>query len=711
MKLKQKFFYICLSLLISFCCTEKSFSQIYNPVKWEFSVKKISDTQSALVTKATIGKGWHLYSQFMQGKDGPIPTTFSYSPSANYVLAGKTEESKAISKYEPLYEMNLNYFEDNATFTQKISVKSEKDFTLTGKLNFMVCNDSMCLPPKDVDFSFNISASKTKTAIIPTEKINQTTTVDSNALKSSQLTLPAKTDSNKQTVVVSAPTITNSIEDASTAQSTGLSGWMIFFLGFLGGLAALVTPCVFPMIPLTVSFFTKQSSDPKKGLRKAIFYGLSIIFIYVLLGVIITLAFGSSGLNAISTNEWMNLFFFIIFVIFGISFLGAFEITLPSSWANKADQASEKGGIIGIFFMAFTLSLVSFSCTGPIIGSLLANAATGGHYINLIIGMFGFSLALALPFTLFAAFPGWMNSLPKSGGWLNNVKVVLGLLEIAFSLKFLSAVDLAGLHCDWLHIHLNGPLGIMGREIFISLWIVIFIILGFYLLGKIKFSHDSDVKYVSIPKLFLAIFSFAFAVYLVPGLWGAPLKLISGFVPPYSEGWQQNVSSNVTNSNVVNSIPPNNDGIECPNNISCFHDYDKALAYAKQMNKPLLIDFTGINCVNCRKMEKNVWSDPEVLKRLNQDFVVAMLYVDEKNELPQNAQYISKTTGQNIETIGDKWSDLETSKYNTNAEPWDVLVDANGNTLNTPRGYNPDIQIYIQFLDQGKAEFLKRSKK
>ena len=703
--------------MISVLSTEKSFSQIYNPVKWEFSVKKISDTQADLIIKANIGKGWHLYSQFMSGKDGPIPTTFTYNPSDDYMLDGKTKESKVISKYEPVYGMNLNYFENSATFTQKIKIKTDKNFSVKGKLNFMVCNDSMCLPPKDADFSFDISAPKTKTSDANPKQPAINNSSDTAKIKSATTVVTASSDTikknnsvNSDSVSTTTNTNNSSFTNASTAQATGLSGWLIFILGFFGGLAALITPCVFPMIPLTVSFFTKQSKDKKQGLRKAIFYGLSIILIYVSLGALITLIFGGNALNALATNEWMNLFFFFLFVIFGISFLGAFEITLPNSWANKADQASEKGGIIGIFFMAFTLSLVSFSCTGPIIGSLLAKAAIGGHYINLIIGMFGFSLALALPFTLFAAFPGWMNSLPKSGGWLNNVKVVLGLLEIAFAIKFLSAADLAGLHCDWLHIHINGPLGIMSKEIFISLWVVLFAILGFYLLGKIKFSHDSDVKYVSIPKLFLAIFSFAFAVYLVPGLWGAPLKLISGFVPPYSEGWNQNSSTTTVSTN-NSGIPPNNDGIDCPDNISCFHDYDKALAYAKQMNKPLLIDFTGINCVNCRKMEKNVWSDPQVLKRLNEDFVVAMLYVDEKNELPESAQYTSKTTGQKIETIGDKWSDLEASKYNTNAEPWDVLVDGNGNSLNTPRGYNPDIQLYIQFLDQGKTEFSKRSGK
>lgn len=652
--------------------------------------------------KASIEKGWHLYSQYIL-PDGPIPTSFKFTPGKDYKLAGKVKEGVPIKKLEPAFDnMELKFFENSAVFKQIIKTTSDKNFTVKGELEFMVCNETKCLPPEVIDFEFKIENSGKLTL----EKEPSQISKDSLRQRLADDNLvTAETKDSAKTLIQNNIATTAVVQN--TISSEKKSNWLVFILGFIGGLAALLTPCVFPMIPLTVSFFTKQAGSKKKGFRNASIYGLSIIAIYVALGLIISVSFGPDALNALSSNEWMNLAFFLIFVVFGISFLGAFEITLPSSWVNKADHASEKGGLVGIFFMAFTLSLVSFSCTGPIIGSLLVEAARGG-YTGPILGMLGFSLALALPFTLFAAFPGWMHALPKSGGWLNNVKVVLGLLEIAFALKFLSIVDLAGLHIEWLHFNINGPMGILKREVFIALWIVIFSMLGLYLLGKIRFSHDSETKYVSIPKLLLSIITFAFVVYLIPGMWGAPLKLISGFPPPsfHSEGWNNSPASVIAKEEHASE---GDRKIACPHNLDCFHDYDLALAYARKVGKPLMVDFTGWACVNCRKMEENVWIDPGVLQRLNIDFVLVSLYVDDKTELPENQKYVSPTTNKNVKTIGNKWSDLQTKRFDTNSQPYYVLLDNEEKELTEPRGYDSDVEKYIQFLDEGKAEFGKRN--
>lgn len=627
-------------------------AQVYNPVAWTFSQQKVSDSEYTLTFHAAIQKGWHMYSQHIADSI-TVPTAFTFSVDPGYSLSGKTDEGKPISKYEKVFNTYLKYFENSATFTQNINVHNAKALTLTGNVYYITCNDSMCLPPKQVNFSFNIPATHT------------------------------------------------------TSSHAGLLWFWI--LGFGGGLIALFTPCVFPMIPLTVSFFMKRSGSRAKGLRDAITYGLSIIFIYVLSAYVITLILGPSGMNIIASNGWVNLIFFIIFLIFGFSFLGAFELTLPSSWANKADQASDKGGLMGIFFMALTLCVVSFSCTAPIMGQALATSALSGNYWSLTICAFGFSTALALPFALFAIFPTWLKSLPSSGGWLNSVKVVFGLLEIAFSLKFLSTADLVGLHIRFLHFNLNGPMGIMRREIFIALWIVVFAIIGLYLIGKIKFHHDSDVKYVSVTRLMLAIASFAFMVYLIPGMFGSPLKLIGGFPPPdsYSEGWHiggRGTTLNGGNTATANTLKGASSAVKeigCPLNLNCFHDYNAALAYAKQQNKPLIIDFTGFSCVNCRKMEQNVWSDPKVLSILNNDYILVSLYVDDKTELPDSLQYTSKATGEKIETYGDKWSDMETERFNSNTQPLYVLMSNNDTPLAQPKGYTPDVDQYIKFLSQG----------
>lgn len=647
-----------MKVLLLFCLlsfSHYSFSQeIYHPVDWAFTKSEIKNGECELILKATIQDGWHLYSQHL-AEGGPIPTSFTFEKdSLHYVLLDSVVEPASTKEYDPNFEMELRFFNKEVAFTQKIKIVSSDTFTLKGSLEFMVCNDKMCLPPELVDFSYHIDNSKGE-SISPLENENS--------------------DS---------------------------SGWFgIFIAGFLGGLLALLTPCVFPMLPLTVSFFTKQSKSRSAGIRNAIIYAISIIVIYVTLGMAVTVVFGADALNALSTNVWFNLAFFLMLGIFAISFMGAFEITLPSSWINKADDASNKGGLIGIFFMAFTLSLVSFSCTGPIIGTLLVQAAVSGSYLSPFMGMMGFASALALPFGLFAAFPGWLNSLPKSGGWLNTVKVTLGFLELALALKFLSNADLVI------------QAGILTREIFIALWIAIFGGLTLYLFGLIKLSHDGNEHKISVTRTFFALLFFSFTIYLVPGLWGAPLKLISGFPPPmfYSESPN---GVGATSSAVV-SASGNGDAAakivgdpgHCPHNLSCFHDYDEGMKYAKEVGKPVMLDFTGWACVNCRKMEEQVWSDPRVLQRLQNDYVLISLYVDEKTLLPEKERYTSTTTGKMIKSIGNKWSDFQISKFKTNSQPWYVLVDHEGGLLNQPQGYDPDIEKYIRFLDEGKAAFGK----
>jgi cytochrome c biogenesis protein CcdA/thioredoxin-related protein len=623
-------------------------AQIRNPISWSFSQTRINDSEYVLRMGADIPKGWHIFSQ---NEKSSIPTAFTFSPSPDYVLKGNVHEDKPIAKYDEVIKDTARYFLTQAVFTQTIALRNRDGFGILGNVYYQTCNDSMCLPPKQVDFSFTISEQPK-------------------------------------------------------------SYWSIFFAGIGAGLLALLTPCVFPMVPLTVSFFIKRSSKRKKGVRDAILYSLNIIIIYVLLGVIITALFGKDALNALASNGWVNLIFFIIFVIFGFSFLGAFEITLPSSWSTKLDAASERGGISGIFFMALTLCIVSFSCTGPVLGNLITLAARSGAYWNLTIGLLGFSLALSIPFALFAIFPSWLAGLPKSGGWMNSIKVVFGLFELAFALKFLSVTDLVGLHIKWMHLHIDGPMGLLRREIFLVLWIVIFAILGFYLLGKIKFHHDSDLQYVSVFRLIIAILAFAFSVYLIPGIFGAPLKLISGFPPPaqYNEGWKLGGGGSsgvapVQSANIPTPHPKVGPKIGCPLDLSCFHDYNEALAYAKQVNKPVMIDFTGFACTNCRRMEENIWSDPRVLSLISNDFVLVSLYVDDPTELPDSMRFTSKVTGDKIETSGQKWSDFEAVQFKINSQPYYALVDQDGKPLVSPRGYTPDIEQYIKFLTDGKNNF------
>lgn len=647
-----------------------SFAQMAQPdKKWDFIVEK-KGKETFLVIKGYMNPGWHLYSQFTP-VGGPLPTTLAFKRSSNYKLVGKTLESATKTTYDSTFEVNVLVFEHDPVFRQKIEVLTDKKFTIKGVVDGQACNDQTCVLINPVNLKFEINSdAKAEGAVTEDTAVQETAVVDTPV-----------TDTNATAAVnTSNAELSGDCGDWSSGEFIAdKSFWGIFIAGFIGGLLALLTPCVFPMIPMTVSFFTKRSGSRKKGLQNAIIYALSIIIIYVTLGLLVTVTLGSDALNDLSTNGWFNMAFFIIFIVFAFSFFGAFEIVLPSSLVNKADQASDKGGLIGIFFMAFTLSLVSFSCTGPIIGTLLVEAAHGRSYLGPVAGMSGFAIALALPFALFAAFPGWLNSMPKSGGWLNSVKVCLGFLELALALKFLSNVDLA-YHWDFLK-----------REIFIAFWVVIFTLMGVYLLGRMKFSHDSDIPHIGVGRLVFAVLTFSFVIYILPGIWGAPVRLLSGILPPeYYKEWKAKGSS------------------ECPHDLLCFHDYTEGMNYAKAQSKPVIIDFTGYNCANCRKMEDKVWSDPKILKLLSDDYVLISLYVDDKKQLPESEQYISKFSGRKIVTIGNKWSDMQAQQYNANTQPMYVLIDHKEQQLAKPwSGFDPDVDKYETFLKEGICRFKK----
>jgi thiol:disulfide interchange protein DsbD len=659
-------------LFISLFIVSLSFSQIHDPVKWETSVEKVSETEYNLITTAIIEKNWHLYSQNVP-QDGPIPTSFSYETSKDFEITGKTSEEEGHTVNDPVFEMKIKYFENKATFKQRIKAISKSAFDIKGSVTFMVCDDANCLPPTDIDLNFTIPVSTGVNFSANPVEVNET------EAKVSEIT--------ENTTVI----------ETKSPKSKDKSLLTIFIIAFFSGFAALLTPCVFPMIPMTVSFFTKQSKTRVAGIKNAIIYGASIVIIYVVLGLLVSAIFGADALNALSTNVWFNIIFFLLLIVFAISFLGAFEIVLPSSWGTKVDAQADRGGIIGIFFMALALAIVSFSCTGPIVGTLLVEAAAGGNQIGPIVGMLGFSLALAIPFALFAAFPGWLNSLPKSGGWLNTVKVVLGFLELALAFKFLSNADLV-LQLHWLE-----------REVFLAIWIAIFGTLAFYLFGKIQLPHDSPLTHISVGRLSLGLLSLTFTIYMIPGLWGAPLNLISAFPPAqhYSESPYGVGSTKVGSSlNQNHSELPDGAHIMPPHNIIAFNDYDKGLAYAKQVNKPIMLDFTGHACVNCRKMEQNVWAKDEVLPILKNDVVLISLYVDDKRPLPEGDEIDSKLRpGKKLKYIGQKWSEFQTIKYGANAQPFYVLINTNEEKLNEPVAYTPDVEEYHNWLKTGISNF------
>lgn len=696
----NKFFLYLLLTIVSLSTVQ---SQILDPVKWSTSVKKISETEYDLISKATIEGGWHLYSQVVP-EGGPLPTVFTFEENNAYKTIGKVKEGKGVTELDPVFDMIITFFSNTATFTQRVQLTGDKGTTVKGEVEFMVCDDTRCLPPNYVDLVFKIPDPKkdSDSAIAAVDTDDSKSDDVKEEEKNVEEIVPSTTDflenvTTTDTIQGAAKTSDSSkaaVEQTKKQESKGL--WTIFVVAFLFGFTALLTPCVFPMIPMTVSFFTKQSKSRAAGIKNAIIYGIAIIVIYVFLGAIVTWFFGADALNALSTNVWFNFFFFILLVIFALSFLGAFEIMLPNSWANKVDRQADRGGIIGIFFMALALAIVSFSCTGPIIGTLLVEAASKGG-IAPFVGMFGFSLALAMPFALFAAFPGWMNSLPKSGGWLNTVKVFLGFLELALAFKFLSNADLV-LQLHWLE-----------REVFLAIWIAVFGALTLYLFGKFQLPHDSPIDKLSVGRLSIGLIVAAFTIYLIPGLWGAPLKLISGFPPPmqYSES-PYGVGYTKLGSGGSAATAEFPEGAHLgPHDILAFHDYETGLAYAKKVGKPVLVDFTGHACVNCRKMEERVWSEPKILKLLNNDVVLISLYVDDKRPLPEGEKYISEISGKELKYIGQKWSEFQILRYKANAQPFYVLMDHNEENLIDPVGYTPDIEEYYDWLQNGVGAFDK----
>ena len=642
-------------------------AQILNPVTWTFSSQKISAKEYKLIFKASIDNRWHLYSQDIP--QAPPATTFTFTKDSSYTRIGKVKEAgHVIQEFDKNFNMELKYYADSVRFVQIVKL-NKPGATVKGSLNFMSCNDTQCLPPKDMDFSFDLG--KVKPAV-------------------------AKSAANTEKITTGKDKINIG------GRKKGL--WGFFVLAFLGGLLGILTPCVFPMIPMTVSFFMKEGEEKSKGKMQALLYGFSIIAIYTLIGSVLAVIAGPNIANWLSTNWLPNILFFLIFMIFAFSFFGMFEITLPHWAVNKSDQKADKGGFLGPVFMALTLVLVSFSCTGPIVGTILVESA-GGQILKPIVGMFGFSLAFALPFTLFAFFPSWLSNLPKSGGWLNSVKVVLGFLELALGLKFLSIAD------QTYHWH------ILDREVYLALWIVIFFLMGLYLLGKLKFAHDSDVPHVTVPRLLLSILTFSFVVYMIPGMFGAPLKALSGYLPPQTTldfDMNRIVRENLQvygggatadEPKEICETPKYHEFLDLPHGLKGYFDYDQAVACSRKQNKPIFIDFTGHGCVNCREMEANVWSDPRVLKVLRNKYVILALYVDDKFKLPKDEWVKSSYNGKMMRTLGKKDADFQITKFGVNAQPFYVLMDNKGNVLVQPKAYDLNVDHFIKFLNDGVKNF------
>ena len=660
-------------------------AQIQEPVKFKSELKTLQAGEAEVVFTGTIDKGWHVYSTDL-GDGGPISATFNVESISGAELVGKLKPvGKEVAAFDKLFEMKVRYFENPAQFVQKLKLTGG-EYKVEGFLEYGACNDENCLPPTQVPFKFSGKAEGTAVNGPAADKAADAGNVEleksSDTAQTAAMAVIGGAESDTGINVAGdgttdlwKPVIDELQALGETVSQEDMSWIYIFITGFVGGLLALFTPCVWPIIPMTVSFFLKRSKDKKKGIRDAWTYGASIVVIYVGLGLLVTGMFGANALNSLSTNAVFNIFFFLMLVVFAASFFGAFEITLPSKWSNAVDSKAEKtGGLLSIFLMAFTLSLVSFSCTGPIIGFLLVQVSTTGNMIAPAIGMLGFAIALALPFTLFALFPSWLKSMPKSGGWMNVIKVTLGFLELAFALKFLSVADLA---YGWR---------ILDRETFLALWIVLFALLGFYLLGKVKFPHDDDDTKVSVPRFFMALASLAFAVYMLPGLWGAPLKAVSAFAPP-----MQTQDFNLYNNEVH----------------AKFDDYDLGMEYARQHGKPVMLDFTGYGCVNCRKMELAVWTDPKVSDIINNDYVLITLYVDNKTPLSSPVKIMENGTERTLRTVGDKWSYLQRVKFGANAQPFYVLIDNEGKPLNKSYSYDESIPKYIEFLQTGLENYKK----
>lgn len=715
------------TLLIFFA---EAFSQIQEPVKWSFtSVQNGREVQ--LVFKAKIDQGWHLYdTQLPDG--GPIPTSIQYNDSSLFSFAGELKKNPQPTQvFDKAFQMNLGYYIKEVEFTQAIRMKSDQPVTISGYVEFMVCNDENCLPPTEADFKFKLKGSDLRPEtgdggggkVVSRESrvVSPGTDTSNRAQGAGTETGDRKPETGAQagdiggTNGTPADTLQFTADNASPriVTSKGKEGstdplWLFFFFSFLAGLAAILTPCVFPMIPMTVSFFMRSGETKARSRFNAAFYGFSIIAIYTVIGTLVSVIFGPGIANWLSTHWLPNILFFVVFMIFAFSFFGMFEIVLPSKLVNRSDQQVDKGGLMGSFFMALTLVLVSFSCTGPIVGAILVQSA-GGQVLKPIIGMFGFSLAFALPFTLFALFPGWLSRLPKSGGWLNSVKVVLGFLELALGLKFLSVADQT---YHW---------GILDREVYLALWIVIFTLLGFYLLGKLTFAHDDEVKRVSVPRLMLSVITFAFVVYLIPGMFGAPLKAVSGYLPPQTTldfDLHQIVRDELkmagtsgmgaaSSGPALCETPKHAEFLHLPHGLEGYFDYEQGLACAKAQGKPVFIDFTGHGCVNCREMEAAVWSDPRVLQRLKNDYVIVALYVDDKTSLPESEWVTSTYDGKLKKTIGKKYADFQITRFGVNAQPYYVLLDHSGEMLVEPKAYDLNPDHFVEFLDEGLKRFEK----
>lgn len=687
MKLRSKFSSLFLLLVLLMAGTSLK-AQIFEPVSWTFSHEKIAENQYELRFTAKIDAGWSIYGTDLEG-GGPIPTSIDFNEGNGFRKVGALRFPAPKEKYDPNFDMELTMFSGSVTFRQTIEVTSSQPVKINGEVGFMSCNDNSCLPPDYIEFAFDLPGRTAAAAAVtettpeePTEEVPAEDTV-------------AVTEIEPLETIITDET-TEPVEEPGRAKGWF---WGTFITGLLGGLLALLTPCVFPMIPLTVSFFLRNAGNRKRAIRDALFYGLTIIFAYVFIGLAISMIFGANALNSLATNPWFNVFFFALLIFFAASFFGAFELTMPSRWSNALDsKADEKGGLIGVILMGLTFVLVSFSCTGPIVGTLLVDAATSGDILAPAIGMLGFSLALAIPFSLFAVFPTALKSLPKSGGWMNAIKVVLGFIVLAFALKFLSTADAVA---QW---------GILDREVFLVLWIAIFLLLGLYLIGKIKFAHDSDLPYLSVPRLFLAIGVFAFVFYLVPGLWGAPLRAVSSFLPsPTTQDFDltRNAGTGSMATTPANTIYVGESAKEIVHGLMAFTDYEEGLEAAKKAGKPVFLDFTGLGCVNCKKMEAAVWPDPAILEMLRDDFVIISLYVDDRTALPESEHFVSSAMGRerNIKTIGQKWSVFQAERYGVNTQPYYLILDHEENPLAPAYGFDPSIPKFLEFLQTGKNNF------
>jgi thiol:disulfide interchange protein len=679
---------IVLSLLLFF--SGALFAQIIAPPKWTIQLSdkelKVGD-EVKIIFKAQVPRDWYIYSNDFDPDLGPMLTELELKESEGFTLLGGLKAINPKKKYDEIWEGEVTYFVGTGTFEQTIKITGE-NIRAEGFIGYQMCTDvtGQCIPFEE-DFSLTSKASPGMVAEAPATKVQ-----DEPIFVEEEIT-PETEEVIQSEEVKEGRSYINLDEEEDKG---GLIGFMV--IAFLAGLAALLTPCVFPMIPMTVTFFTGRSKSRISGIRNAFLYGFSIIAIYTIAGTAVAAIQGPEFANWLSTHWIPNVFFFLIFIFFAFAFLGMFELTLPSGFVNKMDAKADKGGMTGIFFMAFTLVLVSFSCTGPIVGSILISSA-GGALLKPILGMFAFSLAFAIPFTLFAIFPEWLNSLPKSGGWLNSVKVVLGFLELALAFKFLSVADQV---YHW---------GLLDRDIYIAIWVVIFAFLGFYLLGKIRTKHDDPLDYIGVPRLMLAIGTFVFVVYLIPGLWGAPLKALSGYLPPMAThdfNIFENRYAAAASENKLDDVPKYADFLHFPHGIQGYFDYDQALLAAKRSGKPLFIDFTGHGCVNCREMEARVWSDPLVLQRLKEDFVMVALYIDERYELPESEWYTSEYDGKVKSTIGKQNADFQITQFNNNAQPYYVLLDHNEELLVRPKAYDTNIQNFVNFLEEAKAEFGRR---